>query len=311
MKKFTITSAVFVCLFCASSAHANIVVDKVKSFFGKTGLTKTKQIEEQKPKEVEVAKPVVAKKPYRKRLAKKAPILSEEDLVKQMMVIQSHDGDAQVRTEVVDDSNYKTEGNYVGFDLVGTRITFNEYYKTIGTDSKYINGSPHYKNSGLGVGLNYKYAFNFNGIFLAPGIFIEQNNAQAKGSEGSSKQRNQVLNRGGLKLDFGYDVSKTFSPYLTGGYSWINYKTRSSCTSCVTSGYQSSAIFSGVTGAWFYGAGMKINYNKNISFTLEYNRSSYRVIDDVDLNPLVRSVQYNSFFKTKLDIIKAGISYKF
>ena len=71
----------------------------------------------------------------------------------------------------------KTEGNYVGVDLLRTSV-----------DAQYepTNGYKKFGNNGIGVGLHYNHAFNHKGMFLAPGVFVEKNAVTSRDRDGDN-----------------------------------------------------------------------------------------------------------------------------
>jgi opacity protein-like surface antigen len=200
-------------------------------------------------------------------------------------------------------SSVRTQGHYVGADLVGAQVKFHERNsKNYGTSG---NSMPSYSRYGLGAGLNYKYAFNFDRLFIAPGVFVEQNNASAKGHGNDFLYRIDIKNRYGIKTDVGYDLTDTIAPYITGGYSQISYRTRNYWDGNPTV----TTIKNSVASDWFYGVGLKVNYTSNISFNVEYNRQSF--LAKTSLEGDSSTYQYISKFKTNLDIVKVGLSYQY
>ncbi|MES2962167.1 MAG: outer membrane beta-barrel protein [Pseudomonadota bacterium] len=198
-------------------------------------------------------------------------------------------------------SSTKTEGHFIGIDLIMTEVRFNERY-TRNTIKLPVNTQPAYSDYGYGGGLNYKYAINFNGFFIAPGAFYEHNKATVKGLKTDYLERVDIDDRYGLKADLGYDVTNNFAPYLTGGYSRIRYTTQNFRGNTNKISYLKDSN----VGDWYYGAGFKIRLSNNIAMNAEYNRQSFLAKTEV-----INTVSYLSYFKTKLDIFKVGISYNF
>lgn len=186
----------------------------------------------------------------------------------------------------------KTQGNYVGLDLLRSNSEFQyQYGDGSAPDEKA-------KDKSYGFGLNYKYAFNFNNFFIAPGIFAEMNNLQAKGKLGSAKESFEIHNRLGLKADIGYDINDKFAIYGTGGFSSISYdyKYNSSTTIASSSGRESG---------YFYGAGLAYNINDKFAVNVEYNAQS------VDLPSPFTSGGKRDEIEANLSVIKLGASYRF
>lgn len=159
----------------------------------------------------------------------------------------------------------KTQGSYVGVDLINTKIDFAERY-TNDVDKTPILRKPEYSGSAYGIGLHYNYALNYGGFFMSPGLILEQNSATANGHEERQMQRIQVLNRYGIKTDVGFDLTDRFAAYGTAGYVGVSYKTRN----FVLPDGTGTSIKNGTKADWFYGAGLKFDCNKQTSVNLEY-----------------------------------------
>ncbi|MES2962005.1 MAG: hypothetical protein V4694_06435 [Pseudomonadota bacterium] len=210
----------------------------------------------------------------------------------------------------VSNSGSRTEGSYAGIDVFGTRTTLNVtngYVPGVcaGQDCVYAE-KPALSNNSYGVGLTYKYAFNFDKFFIAPGIFLEQNNHQAVSGTDGDLKRLHIKNRYGIRSDFGYDIGR-FAPYLTIGYAEVAYKSRSG-------GYdiddnRVSVIKNGVNGNVFYGAGLKVNLTSSLSLNTEYNFQ--RFAPKTTLSPLTQDYAVKEAFRARMDTVKVGLYYKF
>ncbi len=199
----------------------------------------------------------------------------------------------------------KTQGSYVGIDFVNTRLKF--YEKTLYTDGTYSYKKPaSADNSNPGAGISYKYAFNFNGLFIAPGLIAEYNNANTDGVKYSSigqSRRMNIKGRFGAKLDIGFDIGNYVSPYITGGYTGIIYRTRNYGNEYSDSyGYKTAT-----TGEFFGGFGFKFDLTNNMAFNLEYNFQKLTAKTSI-VNP---AVPFSADYKTRFDVMKAGFSYNF
>jgi opacity protein-like surface antigen len=194
----------------------------------------------------------------------------------------------------------KTQGNYIGFDILNTSAVF-QY--------KFISGkTPNEKvsDSNFGVGLNYKYAFNINNFFFAPGIFVELNDTYVRRAPPTSffneQEEYRMKSRFGVKFDAGYDLTNNFAIYLTGGASRNDYE-----VNFISDFPGDSNTQIGYTITPFYGAGFKAILSKNINIGLEYNAQS------MDTKGLDSNFTTNIGSKVAIDlqIIKLGISYNF
>lgn len=204
----------------------------------------------------------------------------------------------------------KTEGNYVGINLLRSNLKTNSSsFSEVDKNSFYNRKNKISRN---GIGLNYKYAFNFNNFFIAPEISYESLNNETtsasfynKNNEnfGSFLQNLRIKNAISLKSNFGYDFNEQFALFIPLGVSRFGYEVESndiSINSLKTSSKSAnkSVIISGL--------GLSYQKNKNWIFNLEYNKYQ---------NFKIKSVaNYNSgetIVKTNLDTIKLGISYRF
>lgn len=211
----------------------------------------------------------------------------------------------------ISDNRGQTSGSYVGLDLIATKTCFLVHDTTNGTTSS--SYPPANCGSSNAVGASYKYAFNYQGLFIAPGAFFEYYVSEpVEGRNGVSLDNQK---RYGLRVDVGYDLTKKFSPYVTSGYARIDYRTRSRGDGLTPdpngpNGYQSLTVGSdGDTNRPFWGVGLKYDFTKNLSGNLEYQRQNYKAKAAVP----AESSDYlsNINFTTKLDIFRAGISYHF
>jgi opacity protein-like surface antigen len=215
----------------------------------------------------------------------------------------------------------KTEGSYAGLDLFGTKTTLivkntylpeycSEYQTEIEKDHE-TNGCTYYEkpaltNNSYGLGLTYKYAFNFNKFFIAPGIFFEQNNHRAVNGNNRALTRLQIKNRYGIRTDFGYDI-KRFAPYLTIGYAEVSYRSRGDGFDMDSN--RVSSVKNGVNGNVFYGAGLKFNLTSSLSLNTEYNFQ--KVTLKTNLHPSIQNYLLKTDFLTRMDTVKTGLYYKF
>lgn len=190
----------------------------------------------------------------------------------------------------------KTEGNYAGVDLLRGNIKVTQRYSN-DSNLNAVETTPAVIGSGLGVGLNFKHAHNFDGIFVAPGVFIEQNNLKVE----QEVARLHVKNRYGVKVDFGYDVADNIAPYVTVGYAGVAYRARN-----VAEDSSSTAVKNGTAGGLFYGVGLKLDVNKDYSFNVEYQTQNFRAKTRTD-----GTAHYSGVFKSNFNQIKLGVSRKF
>jgi hypothetical protein len=132
----------------------------------------------------------------------------------------------------------RTVGNYLGIDFINTDLRYRSmgYYneeEKLGPVSGYT--TPKYKNS---FGLKYFYALNYRGFYIAPEVFFEYNNIK-KHFDGDNLFEREIVNQRnplrfgykflkihrtyGGKINFGYDITPNFAPFVFTGISKIHY----------------------------------------------------------------------------------------
>ncbi len=187
----------------------------------------------------------------------------------------------------------KTEGNYVGLNLINT------YGKTT---VEVIGGSiTHHEHSKFSVGADYKYAFNFNKFFIAPGIFFDNNDGSDDFALPETIRYSRKLkNSYGLKADFGYDITEKFSPFVTLGYSITRYS-----SSYYRGGYnlvKETASNEGLV----YGLGLRYNLNKCWSAVAAYELTQFGLNSNLDA--IVGGTDKLSY---TYKVAKLGLAYNF
>ena len=231
-------------------------------------------------------------------------------------------------------SNSRTVGNYIGIDFINTHLR----YRNIGYNPNSISQYtlPKYKNS---FGVKYFYAINYNRIFLAPEIFFEYNNIKKyfDGRNSSIDDLNERLTKNfgyrfmrinkifGSKINFGYDVTPNFSPFLFAGLSRIYYSNLDSVYTL--SGFQSRYDVINATGkdpfsiihksknVPFFGFGSKIKLSNHFSISAEYLIYKNFIaktngFKNKDYNHSQTPSDYVEF-DNKLRIVKLGLLYNF
>jgi len=176
----------------------------------------------------------------------------------------------------------KTEGSYFGVDALGTSVNL-----------RHANDGDVLDNTKLGVGLHYNYAFNNNGLFLSPAIFVERN--AVRGKDKNVGLRGHPY-RSGLKLDFGYDLTDNFAAYITGGISRLDYSSDS-----IETVKGNGSLYTSY-GA-FYGAGLLFHIAKEATLSLEYNMQNY--------NSLRAREAFSEKSSANIQVVKLGIAYHF
>lgn len=204
----------------------------------------------------------------------------------------------------------KTEGSYVGLDAIGT-FTRTESKANLSSDSSLHKWYNHTKNdSDYGLGVSYKYAFNFDKFFIAPGVSYNLLNAQSKAAYSGSNndpfyQNIKLKDQISAQLNLGYDLTDKFAVYVPFGLSSFSYEYRTS-----DNGGSSGSINTRKTGrenSAFIGLGASFYPAKNWALNLEYNR-----FEKLDVRS--NSATFNNSridAKIAVDMLKFGVAYNF
>ena len=179
-----------------------------------------------------------------------------------------------------------TQGNYVGIDV--SRVSMSNKYQISGEN---ISNYSSFRDSGTGFGISYKHAFNRDKVFIAPGIFFDKLDLEARDHD------NDIVSsdyRYGIKLEIGYDVNDKFAAYMTNGFSNVDYKVDWQSIGKVKSGSKLSH---------FIGLGSIYKISNDVSLNIEYNLQSI-VLDTPDESSINQ-------VKLNLSALKFGVSYHF
>ena len=180
----------------------------------------------------------------------------------------------------------KTAGNYAELDLLYSSAS-HKYAASNIVASNY----PKFDDSSIGVGASYKYALNFDKIFLAPGVFFDKIGTNAADKDLDTISLNH---RYGVKLDLGYDITDKFAAYVTNGFATTIYQ-----VDWKSIGQKKS----GSKVAYFFGAGLAYSVADNVTMNAELNMTSFDVS-----TPSFGGIN-NA--KTDLAVAKIGVAYHF
>ncbi len=206
----------------------------------------------------------------------------------------------------------KTEKSYLNLSYIRSRATHknivNYQINNANLSMRQENSPRKFDDNGNGIGIGYSYAFNYNNAFIAPGVFAELINTKSgRGTQpavsltSSYNYFNQfnVNSRQGLKVDLGYDIHDNFAVYASTGLSRTSfsnyYHTNLAMGTRVTNGKISSS-----ENTIFYGGGLLLNVNDKVSVNTELTTQSFKSNDVFDHK-----------IKTRLNVFKAGVSYRF
>lgn len=173
----------------------------------------------------------------------------------------------------------KTEGNYVGVYVLATK--FKDTFNNKREDS-----------IDAGLGINYKHAINFDGLFVAPGVYFNYNNASVDdGGAFTYELESKLKYSYGVKLDLGYDITDKFAAFTSIAYQENRIEYDDADPSPASSLDRDYRVESFV-----YGVGAKYSVNDNVDVNLAYEYVEYKNHPERSINP---------------DIVKIGASYKF
>ncbi len=205
----------------------------------------------------------------------------------------------------------KTEGNYFGIDVLRSTAKVKST-STLANDNS-GSAEPYYnhnkKDSAYGIGLNYKYAFNFNNFFVAPGISYEFLNNEIKSGFASTSsnyfsQKTNLKSSLSLRTNLGYDINDQVAFYVPVGISQFYYDIK---TSDVGGGNSVNAKKSNNKSAAFIGFGFSYEPVKNWVMNLEYNK--YQNLKLTSATATIAGGQI--VVKTNVDVVKLGLAYRF
>lgn len=196
----------------------------------------------------------------------------------------------------------KTEGNYIGLDLHRSVVS-----------SRLVNlegasNNLRDQSSKTGLGISYKYAFNFDKMFIAPGFFYEKlnnrNYSHDDENAGLGDSYFATKDRYGVRADFGYDVTDTTAVYATLGYANVGYTTyRQDAHNPDNTSSNLSETRNKRKAGLLYGIGAMSKINDQFSLGFEYNTQRLSVNSGDHL-----LVQH---YKSTIDVYKMTLAYHF
>lgn len=184
----------------------------------------------------------------------------------------------------------KTEGNYVGVDVLRSSSSAGTSKWTDGSDN-FISDSKIKDSDQISLGVNYKYAVNFNNFFVAPVVFFDYTNISAKDFVGDDWK---LTARAGARLDLGYDVTDKIAVFVNAGLANNYYDVDWKSEGARKKDSDLSATF---------GAGVKYSILDNMDVGLTYEKSEFEME-----SPVTPGKQLTKF---DIDVIKVGAAFKF
>lgn len=222
----------------------------------------------------------------------------------------------------------RTEGHYLGASYNYVETSFHDQ---LGANDNLgqVEYKPSSKDNGYGLGLSYKYAFNFNKFYIAPGILWEKYWNSVKGTnrghEESFANRYRDIKqldlryRYGITSDFGYDFSKLFSGYVSVGYVANGFKAKDGLVADREI-YENASI-NRLDPNFLFGAGFNIKISNNLSLNLEANTQKFKVRtrlplqlnnhSDPESSIDVTDYKFNNRFSGRINVFKVGLMYNF
>ena len=296
------------CLYEESNSYQTLAVFKCKNKY-----TNYKA----HPKPAPVKKAVIRPQPVKKPQI----IVKKRKIVKPARKVTKNNNKYVVKRKSKEKSHSanRTQGHYLGVDALYSNLSFYERYSETGVP--WTNKTPPSQDQGVSWGINYKYAFNVNKLFVAPGIFYDHYTVKTRdalnedtviGYDYAANHTSLAIKkRYGFTSDIGYDLYGSFSPYFILGYSWIDYLSQNG--GCLSSNCQSklqNGISQANTGRFLYGLGLKVNYNKSLSFNIRGDVQKFvaKTNSDVEAN---KGYNYEAVFRAKLKTLKVGMAYNF
>ncbi|MFC1659406.1 outer membrane protein [Pseudomonadota bacterium] len=183
----------------------------------------------------------------------------------------------------INNANAKTEGNYLGLDLIRTELDFNT--NNYGGNNLYEIK----KDDQVSIGVNYKYAFNFDNFFVTPGVLYDYTNLSLKDKDGDKWNLNH---RYGIGIDIGYDLHDKFAVFAN--ISGIRSMYKVDWKSIVASNRDYDDSMS-------YALGAKYSVLDNLDVKVSYEISSVNMKEPTTVG---RSTEFN------INIMRLGVSYK-
>ncbi len=183
----------------------------------------------------------------------------------------------------ISSSYAKTEGPSIGFDFIKAEVEHN--YTGL------LSGHDSFDDSSSTIGVNFKYAYNLDRMFISPSVFYEAISTESIDQDNDNVK---IDGRAGAKVDLGYDISDKFSAYVTAGLAAVSYEVN----------WLGGYVDGNEVGA-IYGAGLNYRVQENIGLSIEYN------MQNLELETPDSAFGGDSFADTDISTIKVGVSYLF
>lgn len=181
----------------------------------------------------------------------------------------------------------KTEGNYIGVNLLNTNME---------SDSDFSDRTN--RDNDFSAGVDYKYAFNFNNFFIAPGLFYNHNDVIDHERSGNIISTDELKYSYGVKLDLGYDITDNFAIAAVIGHS-ENRRHAGNVSAISGILYNDNATDE----AFIYGLGLKYSVTKNLDLTAGYEISQYGKSNNL--------FDTTDEFRSDYQVARVGVAFNF
>lgn len=211
----------------------------------------------------------------------------------------------------------KTQGLNVGLHYVIANARYKTVFKytpaNYNQNGTYVSEPTSYNMHG--ASLDVGYAFNMNNFFIAPGAFFEQ--SSFGGDDSIDNDTDERVHRGmkvqhrfGAKVDIGYDIAYSsagdISPYITGGYAAIKYKSKETLPDFAPL-EPAETVNQDYDHNWFIGAGLKVDLADNMALNMEYNWQQFDLSSAIPNRGNFPTHYESARHKGDLNIVKVGI----
>ncbi len=176
----------------------------------------------------------------------------------------------------------ETKGNYMGVDLINTDLSF-EKINDVNVNSFNVED-----DSQISAGIYYRHAFNFDGFFVAPGVFFDYSNVELSDSDNDTWNLDYTY---GVNTDLGYDFTGELSAGINLGIAINEYEVN--WDSVNSSSSDRDAAFT-------YGLFASYSIIDNLRARIGYEYSEIEIED-----PNQNISEFNK------EVFRIGLAYKF
>ncbi len=200
-------------------------------------------------------------------------------------------------------------GMFAGVDLIKSNSTIESEWR-YKEDQVFDNllktrTSRSAKLSGMGIGGNVSYSYNYKNFFIAPGLDIQflNNKDKFERVNGLIKQEFSIRSRTAIKADLGYEIANRLAIFIPAGINIINYQANTSY------GDLNNNVKGSATSP-FVGAGFSLKLIDDIYLNGEYNYTTIDYKKPIFTHKITgKDITLEG--KAHINTMKAGISWNF